>query len=207
MGLHSAVVDGHESMIGVVEREGEGKEMREGRERERERERERQTDRQTDRGEKKKGFYRFFSVSHKTRERGGGRREGRRELTEADSACITTPLVPFVFSSEYRDISRHEPQGSVQVHRLLVTETTATDSVSVVASVLRSWRVLTSRLTHDNHAIRTALALRPILTGYAYAIPSKLKLTVNTVINLIMVSGGLYFFSQDFSAGTKIPSP
>ena len=170
MGLHSAVVDGHESMIGVVEKEGEGKETRE-------RERERQTDRQTDRGEKK-GFYRFFSVSHKTRERRGRRREGRRELTEADSACITTPLVPFVFSSEYRDISRHEPQGSVQVHRLLVTETRATDSVSVVASVLRSWRVLTSQLTHDNHAIRKALALRPIPTGYAYAIPSKLKLTV-----------------------------
>ena len=78
----------------------------------------------------------------------------------------------------YRDISRHEPQGSVQVHRLVVTETTATDSVSVVASVLHSWRVLTAQLTHDNHAIRTALALRPIPTGYAYAIPSMLKLTV-----------------------------
>ena len=114
-----------------------------------------------------------------------------------------TPLVPFVFSSEYRDISRHEPQGSVQVHRLLVTETTATDSVSVVASVLRSWRVLTSQLTHDNHAIRTALALRPIPTGYAYAIPSKLKLTVRKVERTHWTWEGLRQRSTSLTSGRE----
>ena len=74
MGLHSAVVDGHESMIGVVEREGEGKETRE---RERERERDRQTDRQTDRGEKKRFLQIFFCYTQNPRKE--RREEGRKK--------------------------------------------------------------------------------------------------------------------------------